>query len=110
MVRFSVGDRRCRRLVTINARAFGTRIDRGICPRGDRPLSARERIFTVFEVQAGWTRQHRYRGCAFTRAVAEPLDGEQVPQAVEAYRHFILTLLTGLVEKLPATEPTQLGL
>jgi len=70
----------------------------------------RDKILAVFDVQAGWTRRPAYRGCAFTRAIAEPVGGASVEQAVEAYRRYILALLTDLAGELPVREPDLLGL
>jgi len=75
----------------------------------ERYDTPRERLLAVFESQGELFAEPGFRGCAFAAASAEAHSGDQVEQASDAYRAWILQLFTELAEQAGAADPAGLA-
>jgi len=81
------------------------RIERHVAAHSD----PRERVLAVFDAQAEQFAVPGYRGCAFAAAAAESEPGSAAVEETEAYRAWLLGLLTELAREAGASDAESLG-
>lgn len=69
----------------------------------------RERLLGVFDVQEKVFGDPAYQGCPFMRASAESRPGDVAQQAADAFRGWLLGLLTDLARQAGAADPAALA-
>lgn len=69
----------------------------------------RERLLSVFDVQAALFAHSGYHGCAFNRAAAEARPGTAAAEVPQAYRHWLRDLFQELAAAAGAPDPVLLG-
>ena len=69
----------------------------------------RERLLSVFDVQAALFARSGYHGCAFNRAAAEARPGTAAAEVPQAYRHWLRDLFQELAAAAGAPDPVLLG-
>jgi AcrR family transcriptional regulator len=80
-----------------------------VLDRMARYHTPRERIVAVFEVQAEFIRDPRYRGCAFINAQAEGPRGEKITGACADTRAWLRGQFEALAAELGAASPAHLA-
>ena len=69
----------------------------------------REKILTLYDVQATMFVEPGYRGCAFVAAASESAPGDTAEEAAAVYRGWMRALFVDLAEQVGASEPRVLG-
>ena len=69
----------------------------------------RERLLSVFDVQATLFGEAGFRGCAFNRATAEARPGSAAAEVPQAYRRWLQDLFEELAAAAGAPDPVLLG-
>ena len=75
----------------------------------DRVDDPREKILTVFAVQAQQYEEPDFNGCAFIAASSEAPSGGLVEQAADQFRTWMRAMFTDLADKAGAPDPVGLG-
>jgi AcrR family transcriptional regulator len=75
----------------------------------DAHTDPRERLLSVFDVQATLFAVPDYRGCAFNRATAEARPGSAADEVTQAYRRWLRDLFEELGAAAGAPDPVLLG-
>jgi AcrR family transcriptional regulator len=71
--------------------------------------NAREKILTVFDVQAHTFAEPGFNGCAFVAAAAEAAPGSSIDDAAGEFRAWIRTMFRDLCVELGAEQPDKLA-
>ena len=69
----------------------------------------RERLLSVFDVQAALFAREDFQGCAFNRATAEAVPGSAAFEVPQAYRRWVRNLFEELAAAVGAPDPVLLG-